>query len=90
MVYFVLFLFLFSISYNFAFFKISFFNSETKTPLSSVMLQSIILTSHYLLKTLISSASDLISLVRNLIDIFILSFKFFLEEYQSEIITPPL
>ena len=37
-----------------------------------------------------SKASDLISLVRNLIDTFILSFEFCSEEYQSDIIIPPL
>ena len=31
---------------------------------------------HFLLKTFISSASDLISLVKNLIEILILSFEF--------------
>ena len=45
---------------------------------------------NFLVKIFISKASDLISLVRNLIEILILSEGLFSFEYQSVIIIPPL
>jgi hypothetical protein len=57
-----------------AFFKISFLSSLTKVLFDSKNLQLYKFFSHILVKTFIFKASDLISFVRNLIDILILSF----------------
>ena len=45
---------------------------------------------HFLLNIFTSNAADLISLVKNLIEILILSLGEFFSEYQSVIIIPPL
>ena len=58
-------------------FKICFFNSDTNTLSVLIILQLIELSIQVLVKIFISKASDLISLVRNLIEILILSVGLF-------------